>query len=193
VSADPYVDPRTGTLRNRLGLADPTVLAQAEARLVAAAEYVLFHERLDLGGYDLAHLRALHRHLFGSVYDWAGELRTVNIAKGTTLFALAEWLEPQANQIFAWLAAEGHLLELPRDRFVEGASRLLSDLNALHPFREGNGRTQRAFLRLLAADAGWHLAWAGVAPAENAAASEAAMGDRHAFAALIDRILYRLP
>jgi cell filamentation protein len=193
VSSDPYVDPRTGTLRNRLGISDAAALTQAEARIAAAAEYVLFHERLDLGRYDLAHLRALHRHLFGAVYEWAGELRTVNITKGTTVFALAEWLEPQANQIFASLAEEGFLLELPRNRFVEGASRLLSDLNALHPFREGNGRTQRAFLRLLAGEAGWHLAWAEVDPADNTAISEAAMADRLAFAPLIDRILRPLP
>lgn len=56
---DPYVDPRTGTLRNLLGITDPRVLAQAEARLAAAAEIVLFHEHLDLGHYDLAHLRGL--------------------------------------------------------------------------------------------------------------------------------------
>ena len=192
MSTDPYADPRTGTLRNRLGIVEAAVLAQAEARLVATAEYVLFHEHLDLGRYDLAHLRALHRHLFGAVYDWAGELRTVNVTKGTTLFALAEWLEPQANKIFSDLADDGFLLDLPRDGFVEGAARLLSDLNALHPFREGNGRTQRAFLRLLAAEGGWHLAWAKVAPEENVAVSEAAMADRRAFVPLIDRILHPL-
>jgi cell filamentation protein len=192
VSADPYVDPRTGVLRNRLGMSDATLLARAEARLAAAAELVLFAERLDLGRYDFTHLRAIHRHLFSAVYDWAGELRTVNMSKGDTVFALVEWLEPQAEQLFTWLAGERHLLSRSRDQFIEGASRLLSDLNALHPFREGNGRTQRAFLRLLAADAGWHLAWSEVDPAENAVISAAAMADRRAFVPLFDRILHPL-
>jgi cell filamentation protein len=192
VTVDPYVDPRTGVLRNRLGITDATVLAQAEARLAAAAEIVLFTEHLDLGHYDLSHLRAIHHHLFGAVYDWAGELRTVNMTKGDTAFALVEWLEPQAEQVFAWLTDEHHLLDRHRDQFVEGASRFLSDLNALHPFREGNGRTQRAFLRRLAADAGWHLAWSEVDPAENAAISAAAMADRRAFVPLFDRILHPL-
>ena len=189
MSVDPYVDPRTGVLRNRLGITDAAVLAQAEARLVAAAEVVLFTERLDLGHCDLAHLRAIHRHLFEEIYDWAGELRTGNMTKGDSVFALVEWLEPQAEQLFAWLTAEQHLLNRTRDAFIEGASRFLSDLNALHPFREGNGRTQRAFLRLLAAGAGWHLAWSEVEPNENASISAAAMADGRAFVPLFDRIL----
>jgi cell filamentation protein, protein adenylyltransferase len=189
VTVDPYVDPRTLTLRNRLGITDATVLARAEARLAAAAELVLVTERLDLGRYDLDHLRAIHRHLFGTVYDWAGELRTVNMTKGDTVFALVEWLEPQAAEVFDWLAVEDHLRARPRDLFIEGASRFLADLNALHPFREGNGRTQRAFLRLLAAEAGWHVAWSEVDPAENAAFSAAAMADRNAFVPLFHRIV----
>lgn len=192
MSVDPYVDPRTGVLRNRLGIADAAVLAQTEARLVAAAEFVLFADRLDLGHYDLAHLRAIHRHLFGEIYEWAGELRTVNMSKGDSVFALVEWLEPQAEQVFAWLAAEEHLLNRTRDAFIEGVSRFLSDLNALHPFREGNGRTQRAFLRLLAADAGWHLAWSEVDPDENEALSAASMADPRAFVPLFHRILHPL-
>lgn len=189
MSVDPYVDPRTGVLRNRLGITDAALLAQAEARLVAAAEVVLFAERLDLGHYDLAHLRAIHRRLFGEIYDWAGEFRSVNLSKGDSVFALVEWLEPQAEQVFAWLAEEQHLLNRTREDFIEGVSRFLSDLNALHPFREGNGRTQRAFLRLLAADAGWHLAWSDVDPVENAAISAASMADRRAFIPLFHRIL----
>ncbi len=189
MSVDPYVDPRTGVLRNRLGITDPTVLASAEARLAAAAEVVLFAEHLDLGRYDLAHLRAIHRHLFREIYDWAGELRTVNMSKGDSVFALVEWLEPQAEQVFAWLASEQHLLNRSRVEFIEGVSRFLSDLNALHPFREGNGRTQRAFLRLLAADAGWHLPWSEVGPDENAAISAGSMADREAFVPLFDRIM----
>lgn len=158
--------------------------------MAAAAERVLFAERLVLGTFDLDHLRALHRHLFGEVYDWAGELRTVNMTKGGTLFALAEWVEPQARQLLDRLRADGQLRDLDRGDFVTAAGRLLSDLNALHPFREGNGRVQRVFLQLLANAAGWQLEWASVDRSENDALSIAAMADRDAFAPLIDRILH---
>jgi cell filamentation protein len=190
VSADPYVDARTRVLRNRLGITNAQELAAAEARMAAAAERVLFAERLVLGTFDLDHLRALHRHLFGEVYDWAGELRTVNMTKGGTLFALAEWVEPQTRQLLDRLRADGQLRDLNRGDFVTAAGRLLSDLNALHPFREGNGRVQRVFLQLLANAAGWQLEWASVDRSENDALSIAAMADRDAFAPLIDRILH---
>ena len=185
---DPYVDPRTGVLRNLLGISDAKELATAEARLAAAAERVLFAEGLVLGDFDVDHLRALHRHLFGEVYDWAGELRTVNMTKGGTLFALAEWVEPQARQLFARLADEDFLQGLDRDEFVMAAGRFLSDLNALHPFREGNGRNQRIFLQLLANRAGWQLDWTLVDRAENDALSLAAMADRDAFAPMLHRL-----
>lgn len=189
MAADPYVDPRTGLLRNLLGISDAVELARAEARLVAVREFVLFQERLDLGSFDLSHLQAVHRHLFGRIYDWAGQLRTVNMTKGETLFALAEWVEPQGREIFAGLARQRLLRGLDRQPFVTAAGRFLSDLNALHPFREGNGRTQRAFIQLLSNQAGWQLAWARVDPAENTAAAAKAMADRDAFVPLLDRIV----
>jgi cell filamentation protein len=65
VPDDPCVDPHTGVLRNRLGITEPTELARAEARLAAGREATLFRDRPDLGRYDLAHLQAIHRHLFG--------------------------------------------------------------------------------------------------------------------------------
>ena len=167
---DPYIDPRTGILRNRLGITNPAELARAEARLAAGREATLFRDRPDLGRYDLAHLQAIHRHLFGQIYDWAGQLRTVNMSKGDTLFALAEWIEPQARQLFDDLARRQHLRGLDRDSFITTAGQFLSDLNALHPFREGNGRTQRVYLQLLANQAGWQLAWAHINPDENNAA-----------------------
>ena len=114
------------------------------------------------------------------------------MAKGDTTFALVEWLEPQANQIFARLNEQRFLQGLPRPLFLHVASRFLADLNALHPFREGNGRTQRAFLRLLAAEAGWRLDWGKVESSENASVSAAAMSNGLAFVPLLDRIAHPL-
>ncbi len=94
------------------------------------------------------------------------------------------------RQLFDRLCADGQLRDLNRADFVTAAGRLLSDLNALHPFREGNGRVQRIFLQLLANAAGWQLDWASVDRSENDALSIAAMADRDAFAPLIDRILH---
>lgn len=188
---DPYTDPTTGCLRNRLGITDPRTLRLVEHELVYAREVVLYRERPHLGRFDLDHLRAVHRWLFAELYDWAGELRTVNIAKGGTLFAAAEHLEPQSRRLLGRLSDAKAFLDLDADRFYAEASRTLADLNALHPFRDGNGRTQRAFLQLAANHAGWQIAWGGVDPERNASLSRAAMSDDSAFMALFADITTR--
>lgn len=78
---DPYLDPDSGVLRNRLGITDAAELVQVEAALTGSRLIDLERRRLP-GRYDLAHLQVFHRYIFGDVYDWAGELRTVTIAKG---------------------------------------------------------------------------------------------------------------
>ncbi|HUE02470.1 MAG TPA: hypothetical protein VMR62_23075 [Bryobacteraceae bacterium] len=83
---DPYLDPATGVLNNRLGITDEAVLEQAEADIVATRSYQLSQTPLK-GNFDLAHLRAIHGRLFGDVYEWAGELRTIDISKGGARFA----------------------------------------------------------------------------------------------------------
>jgi cell filamentation protein len=105
------------------------------------------------GRHDLDHLRAFHQHLFQDVYDWAGQLRTVNIVKGNTPFAFANALLAASNVLFTELAVENLLRDLDHNQFVNRAAHYLTELNALHPFREGNGRNRNAFLTQLAIDA----------------------------------------
>ncbi len=176
MSDDPYLDPESGVLANLLGIADPAALATAEATIVAARTRQLEQRPLP-GDYDVAHLQAFHRHLFGDIYPWAGDFRTVNIARSASF---GDWrhIRTYLDQVFADLAAEHHLTGLDRADFVRRLAHYFAEVNAAHPFREGNGRTQRAFFRQLARDAGWSLRWSKVTAEENAAASEASlMGD----------------
>jgi cell filamentation protein len=167
--ADPYLDPASGVLRNRLGITDAAELAQVEAALTASRLIDLERRRLP-GRYDLAHLQAFHRYIFGDLYDWAGQLRVVSIAKGE-VFCLPQHLRSYAADVFGRLTAADRLRGLPRDRFITQLAEFLADVNALHPFREGNGRTQRAFFSQLAHDAGHHIDWIRMEPDENIAAS----------------------
>ncbi len=91
-------------------------------------------------------MRQVHRRLFADVYPWAGEVRVCQLAR-TAQFANPEFIQPQADQLFAQLAAENRLHDLARAALVDRLTHYLAEINALHPFREGNGRTQRAFLR----------------------------------------------
>lgn len=106
------------------------------------------------GDLDYAHYRALHRHLFADVYPWAGEVRTIRIGKGNNWFCYPEYIDKEMNRIFADLASQEYLTGLDPLEFAAKAAHLLADINAVHPFREGNGRTQLAFLTLLAENAG---------------------------------------
>ncbi len=184
---DPYVDPDTDVLHNRLGLADAGALERAEADFTNARALELVDSPIG-GAFDFDHLRGVHRHLFQDVYEWAGEPRTVAIAK-SDLFCLSEHIEAYAADVFGGLAAEGHLVGLGRREFIESAAHHFANVNALHPFRDGNGRCQRAFFSELANHAGWDLAWERLDRTRNDRASRAAMrGDERELIAAIGNI-----
>src|SRR5712675_1042429 len=147
-SSDPYTYPGTDVLRNSLDIRDPRQLAAFEANATAARLIELDAAPLE-GRIDTTHLKAIHRHIFQDVYAWAGEFRTVNISKGGRPFGAAAFLESALQQVFRKLAAAECLRQLDATRFADRAAYFLGEVNAAHPFREGNGRTQREFLREL--------------------------------------------
>ncbi|MEF9907111.1 Fic/DOC family protein [Streptomyces sp. P9-A2] len=184
---DPYALPN-GVLRNKLDITDPRLLAAAEAD-ITRARLVMLAERPLPGAYDLGHLQTFHAALFGDICPWAGELRTVNIAKRTP-FCPARNLVPYAGEVFGRLASSGCLRDLPRPEFVIRLAELYGDLNVLHPFREGNGRAQRAFLAQLSADAGYDLNWSGMDPQRNEDASvKGFLGDNYLVERLLDELV----
>lgn len=188
MSDDTYADPVTGVLRNRLGIEDAHGLAEAEAGITRAA-LVRLRNRTVPGRYDLTHLRAFHRAIFQDLYAWAGELRTVTIAKGE-VFCLPRFIESYAAEVFDALAAENHLRRLGRGMFIERLAHYMGEVNALHPFREGNGRAQRAFFHQLARDAGHPLDWRGLDPRDNITASIAIMrGDLEPMRKMLDTLV----
>jgi cell filamentation protein len=184
---DPYVDPDSGVLLNRAGITDPERLRVVEAAISVQALYAL-HDELLPGSYDLDHLCAFHDRIFGRLYPWAGQIRTVAIAK-TDLFCLPQHIAPYAQDVFLHLALEKHLRGLPRQSFVDRLTHYLAEVNAIHPFREGNGRTQRAFFGQLSREAGWSVDWSDLDPEENVQASVAALrGDNEPLRAMLDRL-----
>ena len=182
---DPYLDPATGVLVNRLGIADDATLKQTEAAFVATRSYELSRTPLS-GQFDLAHLQAIHRYLFGDVYEWAGQLRTVDISKGDNRFAHHSHIALAAVPIFKKLAEENYLAGLAPAAFSDRAAYYFGELNALHPFREGNGRAQREFISHLAQANRYYIAWENVAPQNMLeAAIESFTGDAIKLTALI--------
>jgi cell filamentation protein len=151
---DPYLYPDSRVLRNRLGITDGAVLDRVERRLVVQRAT----EGIPRGRFDLPHLRAIHRHLFQDIYDWAGELRTVEIAKGGDQFQFRRFIETGMADVWRRLARLNFLRGLDREAFAAEAGRIIGDVNHVHPFREGNGRTQAYYLEQLADQANHRLA-----------------------------------
>lgn len=179
---DPYCYPGTSVLKNRLGLRDQAELDAFETFITAQRG----EEPLPGGRLGYAHYRAIHRHLFQDIFVWAGKPRTVRIAKGGSLFCYPEHIDGEMRRVFAHLRQQTFLRGLPAADFAREAAHVLAELNAIHPFREGNGRTQLTYLTLLAAQAGHPLALERLDPAAMLAAMVASFaGDEGPLATLI--------
>jgi cell filamentation protein len=169
-STDPYTYPGTDVLRNIPDIRDPRLMAAFEANATAARLVELDAAPLD-GRFGEAHLRAIHKHIFQDVYSWAGEFRTVNISKGGQLFGVAAFIEPALQDIVRKLCAENCLRKTDAESFARRAGFYLGEINAVHPFREGNGRAQREFIRELGIQAGFAIDWSRITQDRMIAAS----------------------
>jgi cell filamentation protein len=158
--ADPYLLPGRNVLRNRCGITDPYILADFELR-ASLARVAELERRPVEGDFDLRHLCAIHRHIFQDVYDWAGKVRTVDIAKGMP-FCRYDFIESESRRVFGAICDDDYLAGLGREQFVAKLAKHWGEVNALHPFREGNTRTQRVFFQQLAQVAAWPIDWARI-------------------------------
>lgn len=191
--ADPYTYPN-GVLRNKFGIRDEDRL-QAVERDFSGKRYITLEEEGPSGPFNLERLKATHHFLFQDVYPWAGELRTVELGKPDHVggevhwFTAPEALEPRLKSIFARLQADDELRGLPRALFAEKAARYFAQVNNAHPFREGNGRAQRAFFEGLAREAGHPLAFDVVSQERMIEASiQGHKGNTGGFERLFDEI-----
>ena len=147
---DPYCYKGTNVLKNIPGLRDPAALAAFETVSVAQRA----DEPLPGGRLSAAHYRTIHRHLFQDVFRWAGQLRRVRISKDGNMFCYPENIAAEMGKLFLGLRRHRHLRGLTEEAFAAEAAHFLAELNAIHPFREGNGRAQMTFLALVARQAG---------------------------------------
>jgi cell filamentation protein len=152
---DPDCYPGTTILINKLNIIDEGVLTQSELLFFLERS----QQRWPAGAFDETHYRAFHRHLFGDVYVWAGEYRKARIGKAGNWFCYPEYVDREMRRVFAELKDARHFKSYTVEQFARHAARFLSELNAIHPFREGNGRTQMAFFKEIAIEAGY--AWYG--------------------------------
>ncbi|OLV17133.1 Cell filamentation protein [Deinococcus marmoris] len=201
---DPYTGDN-GVMKNRLGIQDAGELSQAERKLASIRAVEIKDGSAPAatrGHFDADHLRAIHQHTFQDVYEWAGttrgddltlegqrEQQPVQLIKAQTSFEEGPKVNAKLDSLFARLAEQDGLRSLSREDFSRQAADVLSDLNQVHPFREGNGRTQREFMIQLAEQAGHPLQFEAVTQQRMTVVSfDAAQGDKDSMRRLFDEI-----
>ena len=143
-------------LVNKFDIHDNKKLEEIERKIVLAKLYELRQNR-QIGNFDISHFVGIHKFLFEDIYPFAGLFRNENIAKGNFSFAEWEYIEDELKKLLDQLKDENYLQNLDRDTFIKRLSYYMAELNVLHPFREGNGRTTREFIRQLALKNGYTL------------------------------------
>ena len=162
MSMDPYVYPDTNVLKNLRDLRDVDTLADFEASSTSWRIGQLIRKPKP-GKFDIPHLKSIHGYIFQDVYEWAGEFRIVNIARpGQFFFAYVEQISFTLTSMTDSLRKEQLLSGLGLERFSQRAAFYMGELNAIHPFRDGNGRTQREFIRQLGRHSGFAINWSRV-------------------------------
>jgi cell filamentation protein len=184
---DPYCYPGTSVLKNRRNLHTQDALDRFETAITAQR----FNEPMPAGKLTEQHYRRVHRHIFSDVYLWAGEYREkVRISKGDSTFCYPEHIPREMEKLFEGLRRNNYLQGLTAQEFARGAAAFLATLNAVHAFRDGNGRSQLAFMGLLAKAAGHPLHLDRIVPEDFlAAVIRSFQGDEELLAEQFARLL----
>lgn len=146
----------TNVLVNKMNIKDPIALKNYETSVIGLKLMVLSKQGIT-GKFDVSHFVSIHKFLFEDIYPFAGLFRTENIAKDCFQFAEWEYIENELTRLLSELKSENFLANLTKEKFAERLAYYWAELNVLHPFREGNGRTTREFLRQLSLKNGYIL------------------------------------
>ena len=150
-----YCYPNSNTLRNKLNIRDDKILREAE-RNITALRILELKRNAPKGKLDFKYLCKLHRYIFGDIYSWAGKIRSVDISKGN-IFCKSEFIIENADVVFRQLEVDNYLRNIEEIEIPIKLAYYLSEINAVHPFREGNGRAQRAYIEILAGRVGYEV------------------------------------
>ena len=161
VASSIYCYPDSSVLKNKLDIRDPALLRKVEADLSTARQAEIFHIPVA-GRFTATHLCNIHRKLLGDVYSFAGHFRREDIAKGPTRFVTYSQIKEKLQRLLGQLQQEKWLENVPFEAFVARSAYYMAELNYIHPFREGNGRAIREFMRLLFLHNGYVVQWDAV-------------------------------
>lgn len=151
-----YCYPNSDVLINKLNIKNEKSLIKVEMKLTSIRMQELEKNNPIKAEFDFEHLKRIHHYIFQDIYDWAGKERTVEIGKGN-LFCLTTYIPTFAESIFKKYFNQCYENRNDKEKFIAALAENYGDLNALHPFREGNGRAQREFARELCLVCGYQF------------------------------------
>lgn len=153
-----YCYPDTDVLINKLNIREKDELKHAEEEFSAVKQFALLHEPIR-GRFTKTHLLRIHRFLFEDVYPFAGHIRREQISKGDTMFYPPNLIDQELNRVFKTIHSQKLLSEHNRNKQIQNLSQTMAELNIIHPFREGNGRSIRELIRCMALEYRLQLNW----------------------------------
>ncbi|CAM4350307.1 Fic/DOC family protein [Pseudoalteromonas ostreae] len=160
VSNDSYCYPNSDILKNKLNITKATDLGEAELAFTATRYKEYSSKITTIKDFSLNHLKHLHWQLFQDIYDWAGQIRVVDIAKGDTRFCTCSRIEAESQKQFTRIQALENIIS--QDELLSEITDIFCELNIIHPFREGNGRVQRFFFEELFFHLGMNVNWPNI-------------------------------
>ncbi len=154
-----YAD--SNVLKNKLNIRDNKLLKTAEEEITLIKQMELLKNPIK-GNFSKAHLVNIHKFIFEDIYSFAGKIRKEQISKADTLFYPPNLIDRELDKVFAKIKEKNMLKETDREKVFDNLAYVMAELNIIHPFREGNGRSIREFIRLMAKRMGYDLNWGNV-------------------------------
>ena len=171
-----YCYPDSNVLKNKLNIRDNKLLKTAEEEITLIKQMELLKNPIK-GNFSKAHLMNIHKFIFEDIYSFAGKIRREQISKADTMFYPPNLIDRELDKVFAKIKEKNMLKETDEEKIFDNLAYVMAELNIIHPFREGNGRSIREFIRLMAKRMGYDLNWGNVDKEELLEASILSVDD----------------
>ena len=156
-----YCYPDSNVLKNKLNIRDNKLLKTAKEEITLIKQMELLKNPIK-GNFSKAHLMNIHKFIFEDIYSFAGKIRREQISKADTMFYPPNLIDRELDKVFAKIKEKNMLKETDEEKVFDNLAYVMAELNIIHPFREGNGRSIREFIRLMAKRMGYDLNWGNV-------------------------------
>lgn len=185
-----YCYPNSNVLKNKLNITDNSILKTAEEEITLIKQMELLKNPIG-GNFTKAHLMNIHKFIFEDIYSFAGKIRREQISKADTMFYPPNLIDRELDKVFAKIKEKNMIRESDKEKAFDNLAYVMAELNIIHPFREGNGRSIREFIRLMAKRMGYDINWGNIDREELLSASIQSVYDHKILVDVLKGAVYR--